>query len=93
MAEQEPYLRTRIGGEFVDLPGSIGSIRASLPEDRRAAFDAAIDEAPLMEVPLIAARWGLPQEAIDEDEALIEQLKRGDFSGFAEMDESAGSPQ
>ncbi|MYW00221.1 hypothetical protein [Streptomyces sp. SID3343] len=90
MAEQ-PYLRTRIAGQVVDLPGTLGGIRASLPEDQRAEFDRAVDEAPLLEVPLVAARWGLPQEAIDEDDALVEQLRAGDFSDFAGLDEESAS--
>ncbi|MFI1386654.1 hypothetical protein [Embleya sp. NPDC020886] len=79
-------LRTRIGGRFVDLPGTIGGIRAALPEDRRADFDRAIAEAPLTEVPLVAARWGLPPEAIAEDDALVDQLRAGDHSRFGPID-------
>ncbi|MFI1865238.1 hypothetical protein [Streptomyces jumonjinensis] len=78
----EPVLRTIIGGETVDLPGTLEGIRDSLPEDQRADFEREIWSAPLAEVPLIAARWGRPQEAHDEDEALVQQLRAGDFRGF-----------
>ncbi|MFE5326044.1 hypothetical protein ACFRCG_06530 [Embleya sp. NPDC056575] len=63
MAEHgDPVLITHIGGELVELPGSLGGIRAGLSDDTaHEAFDAEIDAAPLTQVPLIAARWGLPQ--------------------------------
>ncbi|MER6915144.1 hypothetical protein ABT354_25995 [Streptomyces sp. NPDC000594] len=83
----EPVLRTRIGGRIVDLPGTLDGIRDSLPEDQRAAFDREIGSAPLLDVPLIAARWGLPQEARDEDDALADQLRTGDFTGFGQLDD------
>ncbi|ANW21641.1 hypothetical protein [Streptomyces clavuligerus] len=89
---EEPVLRTRIGGRTVDLPGTLDGIRASLPREQRAAFDREVGSAPLLDVPLIAARWGLPQEARDEDDALADQLRTGDFTGFtAPEDGRAGS--
>ncbi|MER7047033.1 MULTISPECIES: hypothetical protein [Streptomyces] len=80
-------LRTTIGGEIVDLPGTLEGIRASLPEEQRNEFEREIWSAPLTEVPLIAARWGRPQEAHDEDEALVQQLRAGDFSGFTSLED------
>ncbi|GCE01580.1 hypothetical protein [Embleya hyalina] len=92
MAEHgDPVLITHIGGELVELPGSLGGIRAGLPDDAaREAFDAEIDAAPLTQVPLIAARWGLPQEAIDEDEAIFRRLEAGDHSGMIPAEELDG---
>jgi len=89
MDTRTDVLRTRVGGEFVDLPGTIGGIRAALPEARRAEFDRAIDAAPLAEVPLVAARWSLPPEAIAEDDALVAQLRAGDDSSFVGLHDPA----
>ncbi|MFE3206303.1 hypothetical protein [Embleya sp. NPDC059237] len=86
MAEHH-VLRTHIGGALVDLPGTIGEIRAGLPEDRRAAFDAAIDATPLHLVPAVAARWGLPAEAVAEDEEAFRRLESGDYSGVVYADD------
>ncbi|GLF96892.1 hypothetical protein [Streptomyces yaizuensis] len=88
--DDEPVLRTRIGGRTVDLPGTLDGIRAALPEGQREAFDRAVGSAPLLDVPLIAARWGLPQEARDEDDALADQLRTGDFTGFGDLDDEPG---
>lgn len=38
-------LKTFVGGAEVDVPNSIPAIRATLPEERRAEFDRAINEA------------------------------------------------
>ncbi|MGX2997043.1 hypothetical protein JNUCC64_22735 [Streptomyces sp. JNUCC 64] len=84
----EPVLRTHIGGRTVDLPASLDSIRAALPEDQREAFDREIGAAPITDVPLIAARWSLPPEARDEEEAMLQRLKSGDFGGFTGLDGS-----
>ncbi|MGC0417222.1 hypothetical protein [Embleya sp. AB8] len=89
----EHVLRTRIGGRFVDLPGTLDGIRASLPEDRREEFDRAVGSVPLTEVPLVAARWSLPPEAIAEDDALVAQLRAGDHSSFVGLhDPGDGRP-
>ncbi|MFI1827023.1 hypothetical protein ACH41E_11345 [Streptomyces sp. NPDC020412] len=82
-----PVLRTNIGDRAVDLPASLDGIRASLPEDQREEFDREIGSALITDIPLIAARWSLPQEARDEDEAMLQQLRNGDFSGFTGLDE------
>ncbi|MFD4833779.1 hypothetical protein ACFWPV_28625 [Streptomyces uncialis] len=82
-----PVLRTNIGDRAVDLPASLDGIRASLSEELREEFDREIGSALITDVPLIAARWSLPHEARDEDEAMLQQLRNGDFSGFTGLDE------
>ncbi|MFJ8746667.1 hypothetical protein ACIRL2_45930 [Embleya sp. NPDC127516] len=82
----EPVLRTHIGVGFVELPGSLAGIRAGLPDDEtREAFDREISQAPLEHVALIAAEWGLPQEARDEDDALIARIRAGDATAAREL--------
>ncbi|MFI1868856.1 hypothetical protein [Streptomyces jumonjinensis] len=54
-----------------------------LSRDIPSSFERQVWSAPPAEIPLIAARWGRTQEAHDEDEALVQQLRAGDFSGFA----------
>ncbi|MFD7547404.1 hypothetical protein ACFV0R_25900 [Streptomyces sp. NPDC059578] len=83
-----PVLRTNIGGRMVDLPASLDGIRAALPADQRDTFDREIGSAPIIDVPLIAARWSLPQEAQDEEEAMLQRLRNGDFGGFTGLDGS-----
>ncbi|WP_445401291.1 hypothetical protein ACSMX9_08515 [Streptomyces sp. LE64] len=84
-----PVLRTVIGGQAVDLPASLDGIRAALPEEQREAFDREVGAAPIADVPLIAARWSLPQEAHDEEEEMLRRLRDGDFSGFSDVDDAA----
>jgi hypothetical protein len=92
MAERgDPVLITHIGGELVELPGSLGGIRAGLPDDAaREAFDKEISAAPIGQVAQIAARWGLPQQAIDEDEEIFRRLEAGDHSGMIPVEELDG---
>ncbi|MEU5159669.1 hypothetical protein AB0G74_08675 [Streptomyces sp. NPDC020875] len=49
--------------------------------------------APITDVPLIAARWSLPQEAQDEEEAMLQRLRNGDFTGFTGLDDQTGNGQ
>ncbi|WP_040876858.1 hypothetical protein [Embleya scabrispora] len=86
-AEDARLLHTRVGGRFVDLPGTLDGIREALPEDRREEFDRAVGSVPLAHVPLVAARWGLPAEAVREDEALLAGLETGNGSGFVGLHE------
>jgi len=80
-------LVTHIDGQRVELPGTIGGIRAGLPDDdARAAFDAAIASAPLHNVGAVAARWGLPKEARDQDDAVFARLEAGDFEGLDDFE-------
>ncbi|GCD99761.1 hypothetical protein [Embleya hyalina] len=82
----EHVLVTHVRGERVELPGTIGEIRAGLADDEaRAAFDREIDQAPLDRVALIAARWGLPQAARDEDDELIARIRAGDTTAAREL--------
>ncbi|MYW06050.1 hypothetical protein [Streptomyces sp. SID3343] len=82
----EHVLVTHIGGERVELPGTIGGIRAGLPDDdTRDEFDRAIAQAPLEHVALIAAQWGLPKAARDEDDALIARIRAGDPTAAREL--------
>jgi anti-sigma regulatory factor (Ser/Thr protein kinase) len=43
-------LKTFVDGVEVDVPNSIPDIRAALPEERRAEFDAAINEAGVHDI-------------------------------------------
>ncbi|MFI6984988.1 hypothetical protein ACIBSV_41240 [Embleya sp. NPDC050154] len=81
-AEPGAVWRTRIRGRSTDLPATLDDIRAALPEARRAGFDRCVGSALLVDVPLVAARWSLPPEAIAEDDTLIAALRAGDDSGF-----------
>ncbi|MEV0281706.1 hypothetical protein AB0I22_35705 [Streptomyces sp. NPDC050610] len=86
-------LKTVIGGELVELPGTIAGVRAALPPpERRDEFDREIAHAPATELPLVLVRWALAGTgAEEEDEALFERLVRGEDIG-AHKPSDAGTP-
>ncbi|MCS0635073.1 hypothetical protein NX801_05250 [Streptomyces sp. LP05-1] len=78
-------LKTVIGGELVELPGTIAAVRAAMDTDRAAEFDRAIAHVPAPELPVALVRWALSGTGADEeDEALFERLARGEDIGAAD---------
>ncbi|MET7305032.1 hypothetical protein [Embleya sp. NPDC005575] len=76
-----------VGGRTVTLPNTLAEIRAALPEERRAEFDKTIGETPLDELPRVAVlHYALPDEARAEDDALMDRIQAGDFSGLVNAD-------
>ncbi|WEB45404.1 hypothetical protein MOV08_43050 [Streptomyces yunnanensis] len=75
-------LKTVIGGELVELPGTIAAIRATMTTDQATEFDREIEHLPAAELPAALVRWALAGTgADDEDEALFERLARGEDIG------------
>ncbi|CAM5291817.1 hypothetical protein GCM10010329_80950 [Streptomyces spiroverticillatus] len=68
-------LTTWSGGREIDLPDTIPGIRAALPPDRRGAFDLALAEAGVDEVPAVLRHWLLELAEDDEERELTEQLR------------------
>lgn len=70
-------------GGPVEVPATISGIRGALPEELRAAFTAEAENTVAAELPLLLARWALriPTAQDAEEEALVERLRAGDFSG------------
>ncbi|WP_446040490.1 hypothetical protein [Streptomyces sp. SID1121] len=72
-------LKTIIGGELVELPGTIAAVRATMDAGRAAEFDREIEHAPADELPATLVRWALAGTGVDdEDDALFERLARGE---------------
>ncbi|MEU6488369.1 hypothetical protein [Streptomyces sp. NPDC046887] len=79
-------LRTVVDGQWVSLPGTLREIRAALSTEDQAVFQAELDEAPLAELPRVAARWALPAAVRESDEELFQRLEAGDYSGVVDDD-------
>ncbi|MFD3485000.1 hypothetical protein [Streptomyces sp. NPDC058665] len=62
-------------GERVEVPATIGGIRAALPEERRAQFDAEIDAANIEELYNVVRRWIVELASFPEDEDIFAQLR------------------
>jgi len=74
---------TVVRGERVELPNTLGGIRAALPEERRAAFDAEMYATPLDQVQARAlSGWALPPEVDAEDDEAAARARAGERFGF-----------
>lgn len=75
-------LKTVIGGELVELPGTIAAVRAIMDAGQAAEFDREIEHVPAAELPAALVRWALAGTGADEeDEDLFERLARGEDIG------------
>ncbi|MFH9871598.1 hypothetical protein ACH4NT_36675 [Streptomyces lydicus] len=74
---------THIDGQLVEIPATIEGIRAVLVEAGAdvEAYDAEVRQTPAQDLHRVLARWALPEEAAAEDDAIVAQLRAGDFSG------------
>ncbi len=80
-------LKTVIDGNLVELPGTIATIRATMPPDQAAVFDREIEHVPAADLPTALVRWALAGTAADkEDDALFERLARGEDIGAVPAD-------
>ncbi|WP_461035930.1 hypothetical protein [Streptomyces mayteni] len=71
----EPF-RTFVGGREVELPSTIPGIRAALPEERRPAFDKAVDETNILDLPTVLGNWLLDAFPDRQADAIVERLAR-----------------
>lgn len=67
-------LKTFVDGVEVDVPNSIPAIRAALPEERRAEFDQAVNEAGVHDIHAVMRHWMLEAVPDPAAEALLERL-------------------
>lgn len=79
--------RTHIDGREVEIPATIEGIRAIVPEGDVEKYDAQVRHTPAQDLHKVLARWALPQEAADEDDAVVARLRSGDFSGCVPQDD------
>lgn len=87
-----PTLKTMIGGELVELPGTIATIRPTVPADRRAEFDAEVETAAADQLPAVLARWALTATNADaEDDDLFARLEAGEDIGAVAVDGQRGA--
>ncbi|WP_235619367.1 hypothetical protein [Embleya scabrispora] len=76
-----------VRGEAVTLPGTLGEIRAMLPPERRAEFDEEMYATPLEHLARRAILgWALPPEAYEDEDAAVERIRRGDYSGIVDAE-------
>ncbi|MFE7129580.1 hypothetical protein ACFVIM_01840 [Streptomyces sp. NPDC057638] len=76
----------------VEVPASIGGVRARLDEGRAAAFDAEIARTPAVDLVYAVLAWTLPARAATEDPATVARLKAGDFTGVRDGDGDPVTP-
>jgi hypothetical protein len=62
-------------GERVEVPATIGGIRAALSPDQRERFTAEIDAANIDELSTVVRRWIVELATFPEDEELFDQLR------------------
>ncbi|MER5771021.1 hypothetical protein [Streptomyces sp. NPDC001985] len=84
-------LKTSIGGELVELPGTIAAIRAAIravmSADRAADFEREIEHLPVADLPSALVRWALAVTPADaEDTELFDRLARGENIGAVPAD-------
>ncbi|MEE1736923.1 hypothetical protein PUR49_10470 [Streptomyces sp. BE147] len=53
-------LTTVIGGELVELPGTIAGIRTGMTSEQAAAFGREIEHVPAADLPVALVHWALP---------------------------------
>ncbi|WP_329564449.1 hypothetical protein OG711_38660 (plasmid) [Streptomyces uncialis] len=93
----EPW-STQVNGETVTLPSSTVDIRAALPAERQAEFDAALAELDATGAPeelrtMRLVWWALETVpgAVEETDAEVARLRAGEYSGVVTLDEN-GDP-
>ncbi|GAA1928304.1 hypothetical protein GCM10009716_40170 [Streptomyces sodiiphilus] len=86
---EDARFRTRVRGEAVEVPATITGIRATLRDEEIEHFNEEIERTPAAELPRVLAYWALLHTgAHEEDEEIVERLRRGDFSGCVPAEEA-----
>ncbi|GGQ56614.1 hypothetical protein GCM10010145_28340 [Streptomyces ruber] len=67
-------LKTLVNGIEVKVPNSIPDIRAALPEERRAEFDRAINDAGVQDIHAVMRHWMLEAVPDPAADALLAKL-------------------
>ncbi|MEW1550522.1 hypothetical protein [Streptomyces tsukubensis] len=62
-------------GERVEVPATIGGIRAALSKERRAQFDAESDAANVDDLYNVVRRWIVDMASFPSDEEILAQLR------------------
>ncbi|MFI5987404.1 hypothetical protein ACIBEA_41875 [Streptomyces sp. NPDC051555] len=82
---------THVHGVHTEVPATIDSIRAALPAEQHAAFDAEIGSTPAEELHLVLVGWALTTTAAAvEDQEVLARLRRGETVGRP-VDPEAGA--
>ncbi|MFJ7420555.1 hypothetical protein ACIQXD_18385 [Streptomyces uncialis] len=76
----------------VEVPASIGGVRAVLDEGRVAEFEAEIARTPAVDLVYAVLAWALPARAFTEDPATVARLRAGDFTGVLDGDGEPVTP-
>ncbi|NJQ13487.1 hypothetical protein [Streptomyces bohaiensis] len=85
-----PTLKTMVNGELIELPGTIATIRPTVPPELRDQFDTEVETAPAAQLPTVLVRWALAGSAANqEDDALFARLEAGEDIGAVEADDDA----
>lgn len=66
---------TMRNGERVEVPATIGGIRAALSGEQRERFDAEIDAANIDDLYNVVRRWIVELASFPEDEEVFAQLR------------------
>ncbi|WP_329028146.1 hypothetical protein [Streptomyces sp. NBC_00690] len=70
-------------GGPVAVPATIRGVREALSEEERAKFIDEIENTPAGDLATVLIRWAMsiPTEHDDEERALVERVRAGDFTG------------
>ncbi|MFX4293609.1 hypothetical protein [Streptomyces bohaiensis] len=85
-----PTLKTIVGGEVVELPGTIATIRPTIPADQREQFEREVETAAVDQLPAVLAKWALSTTGADQEDAvLFASLEAGEDIGAVTVDDDA----
>ncbi|MFD8937660.1 hypothetical protein ACFV0R_20800 [Streptomyces sp. NPDC059578] len=76
----------------MEVPSSIGGVRATLAPERAAEFDAVVARTPAKHLVYVILDWALPPGAAESDTATVRRLRSGDFSGVRDGDGTPVAP-
>jgi len=84
MSPSEHYLTMHMTGGAVQVPATIRGVRDALPDAERAKFTDEIENTPAEDLATVLVRWAMsiPTEYDEAEEALVERVQAGDFTGI-----------
>ncbi|MFI2210243.1 hypothetical protein [Streptomyces sp. NPDC020141] len=87
-----PVWSIPLAGRRVEIPSSLGGVRAGLAAERAAEFDAEAVRTPGASLVYVILDWALPEGAAREDPEAVERLRAGDFRGVVDGNGEPVSP-
>lgn len=76
----------------VEVPSSVGGVRAALEPERAAEFDSVVAGTPAKHLVYVILDWALPPGAEEPDAVTVGRLRGGDLSGVRDGDGNPVAP-